>query len=144
VSGGDVLLAFDFGLRRIGIASGNLITCTASPVTTLDNGRSLPWHQIDQLVNTWQPSTLLVGLPPKSGASSISEQVENFAAELKDRYDVTVVTVDETLTSHSAEQQLREARRSGLLKQRIGKSRLDRHAACLIAEQWMHESQHVR
>ena len=140
--GGEVLLAFDFGLRRIGIASGNLLTRTASPLTTLSVGREVPWSEIDRLIEDWRPGRLIVGMPEGDSATNISADVGAFVAHLKDRYALSVVTVDESLTSKAAYAALKEGRRSGFLRRRIGKERLDRHAACLIAEQWLSQLDH--
>ncbi|WP_428100032.1 Holliday junction resolvase RuvX [Candidatus Rariloculus sp.] len=139
---GEVLLAFDFGLRRIGIASGNLLTRTASPLTTLHVGREFPWAEFDRLIEDWRPSRLVVGMPPSGGAANIGKCVRSFVTQLRERYALDVATVDESLTSIAAYATLREHRRSGLSRRRIGKDRLDRHAACLIAEQWLSEPEH--
>ena len=58
-----VLLAFDFGLRRLGIATANLTTRTASPLTTLRVDADLPWAEIDRLMTDWAPAQLVVGVP---------------------------------------------------------------------------------
>ena len=134
---GQVLLAFDFGLSRIGVASGNLLTRTASPLTTLGVGRELPWREVDRLIEEWRPSRLLVGMPPQDSAANIGKEVRVFVAQLRERYALEVETVDESLTSRAAYSALTEQRRRGTGKGRIGKERLDRHAACLIAEQWL-------
>lgn len=134
---GGVLLAFDFGLRRIGIASGNVLTRTASPLTTLTVSREMPWDALDRLVADWHPSVLIVGLPLGDGAARLAQRIRAFAEALEQRYRLRVEFVDETLTSEAAQSELREKRRSGFLRRRIGKGRLDRHAACLIAEQWL-------
>jgi putative holliday junction resolvase len=134
----DVLMAFDFGLRRLGVATGNLHTRTATPLLTLDVGRELPWSRLDALVAEWSPGRLIVGIPESaSGPAPITEQAREFAASLVDRYGLPVETVDEALTSAAATSQLRESRRSGLRRRRVDKGAIDRHAACLIAEQWM-------
>lgn len=139
---GQVLLAFDFGLRRIGVASGNLLTRTASPLVTLGVGRELPWREVDRLIEEWRPSRLIVGMPPQDPAADVATQVRSFVAELRSRYAIDVETVDESLTSRAAYATLTEHRRTGTAKRRIGKGRLDRHAACLIAEQWMSDRDH--
>lgn len=135
----EILLAFDFGLKRIGIASENFLTRTASPVTTLSVRSKMPWRNLDQLVDQWRPKLLVVGLRP-GAEEPITRQVSAFVAALRSRYGLDVVTVDETLTSHAAQSALRGARRSGYLRRRVGKGRVDRHAACLIAEQWLNET----
>jgi putative Holliday junction resolvase len=136
VRGATVLIAFDFGQRRIGVATGNLLTCTASPLTTVNVGAELPWPEIDRIIAEWRPQRLVVGRPGEKGP--LAAQVERFVATLEQRYGLDVATVDETLTSHAAHAELRDARRAGYLRRRLGKkTMIDRHAACLIAEQWL-------
>jgi putative Holliday junction resolvase len=135
----QVLLAFDFGLRRLGIATANLATRTASPLTTLRVDADLPWAEIDRLMTDWAPAQLVVGVPEGDGAAAIARRARQFAARLAERYALPVATVDETLTSIEAEAALAAGRRSGYLRRRIGRGRIDRLAACLIAEQWMNE-----
>ena len=137
---GELVLAFDFGHRRIGIASGNRLTRTASPLTTLTVHDTVPWADVDRLIAEWRPGILVVGMPPSQAESSITIDVAAFVDELRERYALEVVTVDESLTSSAAQSELKEGRRSGYLRRRIGKGRLDRHAACLIAEQWLSET----
>lgn len=132
------MLAFDFGRRRIGIATGNALTRTASPLTTLNVKDAIPWSEIDALVSTWRPERLVIGLPADGTAeTSIVAAVRGFAEDMARRYDLPVELVDESLTSAAARSELREGRRSGYLRRRAGKGKLDRHAACLIAEQWL-------
>jgi putative Holliday junction resolvase len=134
-----ILLAFDFGLRRLGIATGNLSTRTASPLTTLRMDTEPPWHELDRIVEDWRPAQLVVGVPEGSGTENVARRARAFAAALAKRYELPVATVDETLTSAAAQSELAEKRRSGYLRRRVGKGGIDRVAACLIAEQWMNE-----
>jgi len=134
-----ILLAFDFGMRRIGVATANLETRTASPLTTLRVDRDLPWAEIDRVLADWRPAQLVVGVPEGEGAAAVARRARQFAAALGTRYALPVATVDETLTSVEAETTLAENRRSGYLRRRVGRGRVDRAAACLIAEQWMNE-----
>jgi putative Holliday junction resolvase len=134
-----LIVAFDFGLRRIGIATANRATGTASPLTTLRVDRALPWADIDRIIDDWRPAQLVVGIPEGEGAAAIARRARAFAAGLAERYELPVATVDETLTSVAAEAELAEKRRSGYLRRRVGKGGVDRVAACLIAEQWMRQ-----
>jgi putative Holliday junction resolvase len=134
-----LLVAFDFGLRRIGIATANRETGTASPLTTLRVDREPPWADIDRVIDDWRPGQLVVGVPEGEGAAAIARRARSFAAGLAERYGLPVATVDETLTSAAAEAELAEKRRSGYLRRRVGKGGVDRIAACLIAEQWMRQ-----
>ena len=137
----QILLAFDFGLRRLGVATGNLLTRTASPLTTLQVQRDVPWSEIDRVVAEWRPAQLVVGVPQGDGDSvaHVAARLRTVVAALARRYSLPVATVDETLTSEAARAELNSSRRSGFLRRRVGKGRTDRVAACLIAEQWMSE-----
>jgi putative Holliday junction resolvase len=134
-----ILVAFDFGLRRIGVATANRQTRTASPLTTVRADREPPWRELDRIIDDWRPAQLVVGVPEGDGAASIARRARAFAAALGERYGLPVATVDETLSSAAAESELAEKRRSGYLRRRVGKGGVDRVAACLIAEQWMNE-----
>jgi putative Holliday junction resolvase len=133
----EVLLAFDFGFRRIGVATANRHTRTASPVKALRSGATPPWNEIDALIEQWQPAALLVGLPGGSEDTEISAAATAFADNLKQRYSLNVTMVDETLTSRAARSELNMARRGGLMKRRVKRTDVDSLAACLIAEQWL-------
>jgi putative Holliday junction resolvase len=136
----DILLAFDFGARRIGIATGNRLTGTAAALRTLLSGAQPPWAEIDAVVHDYAPGRLVVGVPEASaGPSSVTARARRFASELAARYALPVETVDETLSSRAAEAELRDARRSGALGKRISKGAVDARAAKLIAEQWLGE-----
>jgi putative Holliday junction resolvase len=134
-----IVVAFDFGLRRIGIATANRETRTASPLTTLRADRGSLWTDIDRIIDDWRPAQLVVGVPIGDGAEAIARRARAFAQALAERYEMPVGTVDETLTSVAAQAELAEKRRSGYLRRRVGKGGIDRLAACLIAEQWMSE-----
>jgi putative pre-16S rRNA nuclease len=137
--GPQILLAFDFGLRRIGVATANRHTSTASPLQALSHGKELPWRELDALIAEWRPGQLLVGLPDPATAARIAAAAQAFAAALEERYGLPVASVDETLTSRAAQSEFIMARKAGLMKRRIRKGSLDCHAACLIAEQWLRE-----
>lgn len=134
-----VVLAFDFGHRRLGVATANLATRTASPLTTLKVRDEIPWSDIDRVIDEWRPAQLVVGLPEGEGAARIARDVRAFVAKLGERYRLPVATVDETLTSAAAQSELASARRSGFLRRRVERDENDRVAACLIAEQWLNE-----
>jgi putative Holliday junction resolvase len=134
-----IVVAFDFGLRRIGVATANLQTRTASPLTTVRVDREPPWRDLDRIIDDWRPAQLVVGVPEGGSATEIARRARAFAAALAERYGLPVATVDETLSSAAAESELAEKRRSGYLRRRVGKGGVDRVAACLIAEQWMNE-----
>lgn len=133
----NILLAFDFGHRRIGVATGNLLTGTATPLGTIDAAGGPPWHLLDRSMQEWRPGRLVVGIPGGAGAADVAAGAREFVSALKSRYGLPVATTDERLTSRTAESELREARASGRMKRRVSKGDIDSHAACIIAQQWM-------
>lgn len=134
----ETILAFDFGMRRIGIAVGQQITQSASPLGVVANGENGPdWSHIASLLDEWRPARLIVGMPwhADGSRSETTTLVESFIAQLR-RFEIEVETVDERYSSVEATQQLKDARLSGA-KGRISKEMIDSGAARLIAERWL-------
>jgi putative Holliday junction resolvase len=133
----DLLLAFDFGLARIGVATGNTLTQTATPLATLETRRRLPWTRIDELIEEWTPGRIVVGVPSDDSSNPLVQRIGGFVATLRKRYGLPVETIDESHTSAEAAAVLKDERAGGIRRSRIKRGTLDRHAACLIAERWM-------
>ena len=134
----ETILAFDFGLRRIGVAVGQQVTASANPLAVLQNGADGPdWTAISKLIDEWQPARIIVGLPTHADGSpsEISKQVRNFVGELA-RFERPVETEDERYSSLEAEEMLKSERALGL-RGRISKEMIDSAAATLIAERWL-------
>ena len=139
----QTVLAFDFGSRRIGVATGNDLTRSAQPLTTLDStDEQRLWLQLDRLIEEWQPGQLLVGLPDQDKSGITRDGAERFAAELKSRYSLPLDMVAEHLTSFAAENELKDSRRAGRKPHRVKTGEVDAVAARLIAEQWLNEAKH--
>ena len=135
-----LLLAFDYGLKRIGVATGNRLTGTASPLTTLSAAGGPPWTEIDALVSEWGPDLIVIGRPGADADAKLVQSLDAFITCLSKRYALEVEQVDESFTSTAAESALRADRRDGILQRRLTRGQIDRRAACLIAEQWMNQS----
>jgi putative Holliday junction resolvase len=134
----ETILAFDFGLRRIGVAVGQQVTASASPLAVVQNGENGPdWAAIGLLIHDWQPSRIIVGMPvfADGTASKISNCVKAFVGDIA-RFDLPVETEDERYTSVEAEQLLKTDRSLGL-RRRINEEMIDSTAAILIAERWL-------
>lgn len=137
-----IVLAFDFGLRRIGVACGDTVSRTASALEAVPvNSRGPRWEVIDALMRDWQPDMGVVGLPYNvdGSDSSMTGAARGFAAELARRYTMEVALVDERYSSLEAESRLKAARESGLRRRRVAKSDVDAAAACVILERWFSE-----
>jgi putative holliday junction resolvase len=137
-----IVLAFDFGLRRIGVACGDTVSRSASPLDAVAAGRDGPrWQQIAALLRDWQPGLAVVGLPYNvdGSDSDMTIAARSFAAELARRYLLEVALVDERYSSREAEARLKTARESGLRRRRVVKADVDAAAACVILERWFSE-----
>ena len=100
------MLGFDFGTKRIGVAVGQTLTGTATPleIVTVRNNRP-DWNRIGALIGEWQPQALLVGDPLNMDGSrqALSKAADAFARKLHGRYRLPVLRADERLTSVEAE-----------------------------------------
>jgi putative holliday junction resolvase len=137
-----IVLAFDFGLRRIGVACGDTVSRTASPLQALASGPSGPrWELIGSLLREWQPDLAVVGLPYNvdGSDSAMTSAARGFAAELARRYALEVAMVDERYSSREAAARLKSARESGLRRRRVAKADVDAAAASVILERWFTE-----
>ena len=127
------VLGFDYGIRKIGVAVGQTITCTATPLRTLPTRDERPdCDAIGQLIREWQPESLVVGLPYQMDdvEAPVAARARRFARQLEGRYRLPVFLADERLTTREAQRQLgRDARRDAL--------RVDAMAARLILETWL-------
>jgi putative Holliday junction resolvase len=136
----QVLLAFDFGVRRIGVAVGQTLTGTATAAGALPCHDGTPdWAAVEAFLARWSPSRLLVGLPYNMDGTETTTTAacRRFGLELGRRSGLPVEFVDERLTSAAAYDELRGARRSGSRTRRIRPEDIDAHAARLILETWL-------
>ncbi|MCP5145049.1 MAG: Holliday junction resolvase RuvX [Gammaproteobacteria bacterium] len=129
------LLAFDFGRRRIGIAVGQTISATASPLQTVEATRdgAINWAVIEKLVVEWRPDALVVGIPSHADGSEhpLSARIQRFARQLGGRFALPVHLIDERLSSHAAE----------AFAGTTSRHRLDAHAAQIILETYLAENE---
>ncbi|OYX57558.1 MAG: Holliday junction resolvase RuvX [Comamonadaceae bacterium 32-67-11] len=118
-------LAFDWGLKRTGVASGNRLTRSASPQPTLRAEGAARWPLIEARVREWQPDALVVGIPthPDGAAHANTALAQKFARQLRGRFALPVYEVDERYSSTEAHSQ--------------GARDADAAAACIILEQFL-------
>lgn len=123
------VLAFDFGLKRIGVAVGEPELGTAHPLPAIAQ-----FSQVEKLVEEWRPAMLVVGRPTsvQGEPHAMTRQAEHFARRLERRFKLPVARVDERFSSVEAESRLRGTRPK--------KTEIDSVAAQLILEQYFHEA----
>ena len=121
-----VVLGFDFGARRIGVAIANSVTREARPLTTVNAVKaSARWDAVAALMAEWAPAQLVVGIPrhPDGTAHEMTARCERFARQLEGRFRRPVARVDERYTSAVSERE----------------DDVDAAAAALILQQWFDE-----
>lgn len=129
-------LGFDFGMKSIGVASGQSITQTATPLTALKakNGKPL-WPDVDALIVTWKPDALIVGIPVNMDGSNseMTRKARAFANYCQQHTGLPVFECDERLTTQEAKQIIFETEGAKALT----KTSIDCFSAKLILESWM-------
>jgi putative holliday junction resolvase len=121
----QTFLAFDFGLRRTGVATGNRLTRSAQALGTLHASGDALWPQVQRCIDEWQPDALVVGVPlhPDGAAHEMTARAQKFARQLHGRFHKPVFEVDERYSSVDA--------------QDSGAKDVDSAAACIILEQFL-------
>jgi putative Holliday junction resolvase len=136
------VLAFDFGEKRIGVATGETLLGSAYPLTVIRaESNDDRFAAIGKLIAEWQPVQLVVGLPTHADGTphDTTRLAQKFAERLRRRFHLPVAFADERLTSLDAEERLRETGRDG----RAARPLLDAVAAQLILQTWFESTHHV-
>ena len=120
-------LAFDFGTKRVGVASGNTLTRTATPLRTVAAEGDARFTALGALIAEWQPDALVVGVPfhPDGAAHDNTARARRFARQLHGRFKLPVHEVDERYTTTEAHAQ--------------GASDVDATSAAIILEQFLRD-----
>lgn len=132
----QILLGFDFGMKRIGVAVGQTITQTARPLMTLKAKQGIPpWETLDKLIKTWQPDALIVGIPLNMDGTEqpLTIAAQRFADSLKQRFNLPVHGIDERLSTKDARERLFA---EGGYKA-LQNGQVDSMAAQLILQNWL-------
>ncbi len=131
-------MAFDFGLRRIGVAVGQAGLDNGRELTTLAAREGIPdWAAIAALLAEWEPAVLLVGEPLTLDGEEqpMTAAARRFGRRLHGRFGLPVTMVDERLTTRAAHAELGERGQAD-----HDYEDLDRVAARLILETWLHDA----
>lgn len=130
------VLAFDYGLRQIGVAVGSTLLGTSEPLAILKARDGQPnWTQVAAVIKEWQPDLLLVGDPLNmdGSVSELAERARKFARRLEGRFNIEAAMVDERLSSFEVKQQQKEAGHRG----DYHKQPVDSLAAQLLLQDWI-------
>ena len=135
----DTYLGFDFGYKKIGVAVGQTVTGSASPLQTIRSINQSPdWQIISKLIQEWRPIGLVVGISRQADGSDnpVTPRIIKFCNQLKGRYQLPVYKQDETLSTFEAKQMLFDE-----LSVNAGKlwEVQDQLAAQLILQSWLND-----
>ena len=121
----QTFLAFDFGLKRTGVATGNILTRTATPQATIAATGEVRFAAIQRRLKEWQPDALVVGIPfhPDGASHENTLRAQKFARQLRGRFGLQVFEVDERYSTT-------EALSAGAVD-------ADAASACIILEQFL-------
>jgi len=122
----EIVLGFDFGTRRVGVAVGNGVTRQARPLAVIADEGDVRWRRVGELIATWQPARLVVGIArhPDGTPHELTARCERFARQLEGRYRLPVARVDERYSSA------------------VTADGADDEAAAVILQQWFDEATH--
>lgn len=131
----QTILAFDYGTRSIGVAVGQTLTQTADELPPMKAKDGIPnWEAVAQLIASWQPDMVLVGLPLNmdGSESELATRAKKFANRLHGRFGVAVEMMDERLSTFSAKGEAMQRGHRGNYREQP----VDSIAARLILESW--------
>lgn len=136
----NILLGFDFGMKRIGVAVGQTVTKTARPLLTLKAQKGVPdWNNVKKIIQTWQPDGLIVGIPLNMDGTeqTLTHAAQVFADALRNQFQLPVFGMDERLSTKDARARIFDEGGYKALKN----GQVDAVAAQLILQNWL--SQHT-
>ena len=139
------LLGLDYGLRRIGVATGQAITRTATELRMIPSPAGFSdddegWRALDVLMAEWRPDALVVGMPYHLDGTRIAmtAAAERFAQALEARYNKPVYRIDERLTSAEAAAEIATGRAAGTRRRQV-KGDVDKLSARIILQTWFNQ-----
>jgi len=133
----NIILGFDFGMKYIGLATGQTITRTATPLTCIPATDGIPdWELIAKLIAEWKPNIIVVGLPLNMDDSSqlLTHCATKFANRMKDKFKLPVHLVDERLSTWEAKQRLGNKNTKLSNKELL---KINAESAAVLVEQWL-------
>jgi len=130
------LLGIDFGTKSIGVATGQMITATAQPLSAIKANDGIPnWKTVESVIKEWNPDLIIIGLPLNMDGTEqpITQRAKKFGNRLMGRFGVKIAFQDERLTTASAKEFIFD--RGGF--KALEKGKVDSVSAALILESWM-------
>jgi putative Holliday junction resolvase len=134
----DLALGIDYGMAKIGLAIGQQITKSATPLKQIKAKQGIPsWSEFELILKKWNPDTIVIGMPLNMEGKTqyMSRKTNIFCEMIKQKYNIPIFKTDERLTTKEARSLIfEEYGYKGLTKYSI-----DSFCAKLILEQWMND-----
>lgn len=133
------IIAFDYGLKNLGVAVGQTITTSASELPPLKARDGIPnWDHLGKVLEEWKPDLVVVGNPINldGSASDLSIRAKKFSNRIHGRFNLPVELIDERYSSKEAKSQARDHGHKG----DYGNNPIDSIAARIILETWLNEN----
>lgn len=130
------VMAFDYGLRNIGVAVGNVVLCTSQGVGVLKARDGKPdWREVERYLKEWQPDLVIVGNPLNmdGSESDMSAKAQKFSRQIAGRFGIATDMMDERLSSHEAKSEARARGHRG----DYHNAPIDADAAEIILRSWL-------
>tara|TARA_B100001996_G_scaffold107902_1_gene81488 strand:- start:1574 stop:1999 length:426 start_codon:yes stop_codon:yes gene_type:complete len=138
----STFIAFDFGMTKMGVAIGQNITNTASPLDPMTMRNGIPdWDLLEQLIKEYRPTKIILGKPKVINESSeaLMKKIKAFKRSLERDLNQNVEWTPEHLTSKDAKEKLKVRRQEGILSRKIMKGQIDSMAATIFLQDWMNQ-----
>ena len=138
----STFIAFDFGMTKMGVAIGQNITNTASPLDPMVMRNGNPdWDLVERLIKEYRPTTIILGKPKVIDESSetLMKKIKAFKRSLERDFSQNVEFIPEHLTSKDAKEKLKVRRQEGILSRKIMKGQIDSMAAAIFLQDWMNQ-----
>ena len=137
----ETVLAFDIGLKRIGVASGSRLTMRAHPAGQIKAGNGqFERQKLDEIINEWQPNSIVIG-NPNTTDTHLKKLINRFTSHIQQQHKIPIFEIDEELTTEAANTELTETKQQGHGLTTDNKIELrDQIAACLILESFLNST----
>lgn len=133
------LIGFDFGLKHIGVAVGQTLTRTATPLTSLKAKDGIPkWPEIQKLLQNWAPQLIVVGIPLNMDGSEqlLTFCAKGFVKRLKTHTDIPIQLVDERLSSFEAKDRILKGKTYDRQNKKL-LADINAMSAAILVEEWL-------
>ncbi len=138
----STFIAFDFGMKKMGVAIGQNITNTASPLDPMVMKNGIPdWELLKRVIQEYRPAIIVLGKPNVNNKSSeaLMEKINDFKGSLENDLNQNVEWALEHLTTEDAKEKLKLQRQEGILSRKIMKGQIDSMAAAIFLQDWMNQ-----